>query len=220
MAQVKSISMKVSKASRPLVGFHIVLWLCVLAAAAYLVVPNLLIQHPESQAPAAAAQALGPGVKLNTPFRLIDQNGKTVTEADFAGIPVAWFYGFTTCPDVCPTALSEMSRLLTALGEDADKLRMVFVSVDPERDSVEIMKQYVDYFDDRIVGLTGDLDVITEMAKSRFIQFQKVPLDGGGYTMDHSASIYLTDSDGDFVGTLDDKEPFETRLAKLAKLVS
>ncbi|ODT76355.1 MAG: hypothetical protein ABS76_31490 [Pelagibacterium sp. SCN 64-44] len=211
--------MKNSKPPLALRVFHLFLWLSVLAAMAYLVVPSLLQRMPPPPAVRVEAPALGPGVSLNMPFELVDQNGRTVTEEDFQGIPVAWFYGFTFCPDVCPTALSEMSQQLETLGPDADRLRMVFVSVDPERDNVAVMKQYVDYFDPRIIGLTGSLDAVTTMAKSRFIYFQKVPLEGDDYTMDHSANIYLTDAEGDFVGTLDDKEPFDIRLGKVRKLI-
>ena len=106
-----------------------------------------------------------------TPFTLVDQDGEKVTEADFLGKPSAWFYGFTQCPDVCPTTLSEMSALLEALGPDADRLQVVFVSVDPERDDVATMKDYVDYFDDRIVGLTGTVEDVSSMAKARYIFF-------------------------------------------------
>lgn len=154
-----------------------------------------------------------------TPFTLVDQDGEKVTEADFLGKPSAWFYGFTQCPDVCPTTLSEMSALLEALGPDADRLQVVFVSVDPERDDVATMKDYVDYFDDRIVGLTGTVEDVSSMAKARYIFFEKVPLEGGDYTMEHSASVHLADADGAFFGTLDGEEPFETRLQKLRRLI-
>ncbi len=97
---------------------------------------------------------------------------------------------------------------------------MVFVTVDPERDTVPIMRDYVDYFDSEIIGLVGTLPVLEEFAASRFVYFDKVPLEGGDYTMDHSASIYLTDAGGSFVGTLDNEEPFETRLAKLRNLLN
>lgn len=160
----------------------------------------------------------GPAVYA-TPFTLIDQNGNEVTEADFLGKPSAWFYGFTHCPDVCPTTLSEMSALLEALGPDSDRLQAVFVSIDPERDDVATMKDYVDYFDDRIVGLTGSLESVSAMAKARYIFFEKVPLEGGDYTMEHSASVHLADAGGSFFGTLDGEEPFDTRLQKLRRLI-
>lgn len=154
-----------------------------------------------------------------TPFQLVDQNGGAVTEANYLGKPSAWFYGFTNCPDVCPTALAEMTAILEALGPDADKLNVVFVSVDPERDTPAIMKDYVAYFDPRIVGLTGDLDEITAMAKARHIFFAKAPLEGGDYLMDHQASIQLVTGDGQFFGTLASEEGFETRLAKVRRLI-
>ena len=154
-----------------------------------------------------------------TPFSLIDQNGEIVTQANFLGKPSAWFYGFTQCPEVCPATLTEMSRLLDALGPDADKLRVVFVSVDPERDTVEVMKDYVDYFDQRIIGLTGPPEAVSAMAKARYASFEKVPLADGDYTMEHSTGIHLADADGAFVGTLDTKEPFDTRVEKLRRLI-
>jgi len=153
------------------------------------------------------------------PFNLVDQDGTAVTQANYIGKPSAWFYGFTHCPDVCPTALAEMSAILEALGPDADDLNVVFVSVDPERDTPEIMKDYVAYFDDRIVGLTGELAEVTEMAKARKIFFEKVPLEGGDYLMEHQASIQLVDAQGQFFGTLASEESFDVRLAKVRRLI-
>jgi protein SCO1/2 len=153
------------------------------------------------------------------PFRLLDQDGAAVTEASFLGKPSMWFYGFTHCPDVCPTALAEMTALLEALGPDADKLQVVFVSIDPERDTPSIMKDYVEYFDPRIVGLTGELDQITTMAKDRYIFFEKAPMDGGEYLMEHQASVQLVTADGRFFGTLAAEEGFDTRLAKVRRLI-
>lgn len=153
------------------------------------------------------------------PFNLVDQDGTAVTQANYLGKPSAWFYGFTHCPDVCPTALAEMSAILEALGPDADDLNVVFVSVDPERDTPEIMKDYVAYFDDRIVGLTGELAEVTEMAKARKIFFEKVALEGGDYLMEHQASIQLVDAQGQFFGTLASEESFDVRLAKVSRLI-
>ncbi len=175
----------------------------------------------------AAFLAFGPGVSPSTageaiyarPFSLVDQDGVSVTQADYLGKPSAWFYGFTHCPDVCPTALAEMSAILEALGPDADKLQVVFVSVDPERDTPEIMKDYVDYFDPRIVGLTGDLAQVATMAKDRYIFFEKVPMEGGDYQMEHQASIQLVTADGRFFGTLAAEEGFDVRLAKVRRLI-
>ena len=153
------------------------------------------------------------------PFELVNQNGTAITEAAYLGKPSAWFYGFTHCPDVCPTTLAEMTAILEALGPDADQLKVVFVSVDPERDTPAIMKDYIDYFDPRIDGLTGSLESVSEMAKDRYIFFEKVPLEGGEYLMEHQASVQLVDADGRFFGTLASEENFKTRLAKVRRLI-
>jgi protein SCO1/2 len=153
------------------------------------------------------------------PVALVDQDNAPVTEASFLGKPSAFFYGFTHCPDVCPTALAEMSAILEALGPDADKLQVVFVSIDPERDTPAIMKDYVEYFDPRITGITGDLEQVAAMAKDRYIFFEKAPLEGGDYLMEHQASIQLVTADGQFFGTLAAEEGFEVRLAKVRRLI-
>src|SRR5690606_18340121 len=119
-------------------------------------------------------ESLGPGVPMTSPFTLVTDEGNTVTEADFARKAGAWFYGFTNCPDICPTALAEMSQLLAELGEQADDINVVFVTVDPERDTQPVMEGYMELFDPRIVGLTGTLDQITAMAKPRFVYFEKI----------------------------------------------
>lgn len=168
--------------------------------------------------PRLAPDNAGEAIYAN-PFSLVNQEGAPVTQADFLGKPSAWFYGFTHCPDVCPTALAEMSAILEALGPDADKLQVVFVSVDPERDTPEIMKDYVDYFDSRIAGLTGDLTQVATMAKDRYIFFEKVPMEGGDYQMEHQASIQLVDAEGRFFGTLAAEEGFDVRLAKVRRLI-
>lgn len=201
--------------------FQIGLWLLMLGAVAYLVLPRFLPSGNQitSTPVAVSGTLLGPGVAMNAPFQLVNEDGKAVTEADFTGKPGVWFYGFTNCPDVCPTALAEIAGLLGQLGPDAEKLNAVFVTVDPERDTLAILKGYVDYFDPRIIGLTGELANVEAMAKSRFVQFAKVPQDGGAYVMRHPASIYLVDAKGEFAGTLDAEEPMDTKLSKLKKLV-
>ena len=203
--------------------FQATLWGLVLVAATYMIGWRFLAPtSPVTSTPVAVSgpqTSLGPGVAMNTPFQLVNEDGKAVTEADFVGKPGAWFFGFTNCPDVCPTALAEMAALLGQLGPDAEKLNAVFVTVDPERDTLGILKGYVDYFDPRIIGLTGELANIQAMAKARFVQFEKLPQDGGAYVMQHPASIYLVDANGEFAGTLDAEEPMDTKLSKLKKLV-
>ncbi|SHF55079.1 SCO family protein [Devosia limi] len=172
-----------------------------------------------------AVTNFGPQSRSNEPkpyaaaFSLVDQDGKPVTQADFLGKPSAWFFGFTNCPDVCPTALAEMSAILESLGDDAQKLQVVFVSVDPERDTPEILKDYAGYFDPRIVALTGSQENISSMTKARYIYSEKIPLEGGNYTMQHSAGVQLVAPDGGFWGTLDSEENFDIRLGKVRRLI-
>lgn len=190
--------------------FRIVLWVLVGVAAAG---AAFLMYGPRPNS-VAAGEAI-----YAKPFSMVDQTGAAVTEATFLGKPSAWFYGFTHCPDVCPTALAEMSAVLEALGPDADKLQVVFVSIDPERDTPEIMRDYIDYFDPRIIGLTGELEQVTTMAKDRYIFFKKVPIEGGEYLMEHQASIQLVTADGQFFGTLESEEGFDVRVAKVQRLI-
>ena len=198
-----------SKAPRGLRTLRIVLWTMVAIVA---VGATALYLYRPSQTQAGEAF-------YARPFQLINQDGEAVTQADYLGKPSAWFYGFTFCPDVCPTALAEMSAILEALGPDAETLNVIFVSVDPERDTAEVMKDYVDYFDSRIIGLTGSLEDITAMAKDRYIFFEKVPIEGGDYTMEHQASVQLVDAEGAFFGTLATEEGFDVRLAKVRRLL-
>src|SRR5436189_1224836 len=124
------------------------------------------------------------------PFKLVDQNDKPITEQDFKGEPFLVFFGFTHCPDVCPTTLFEVSEIFRALGPDAKNLRAMFVTVDPERDTPAVLKDYLASFAPRIIGVTGDTDAIAAAEKSYRVYAKKVPTDSG-YTMDHTAIVYL-----------------------------
>ena len=166
------------------------------------------------------ASAAAPGAPLGGAFSLVNDEGEPVSEEIFRGKPSVTLFGFTHCPDVCPTGLMQMTRWAEELGPDADKLRFIFVTVDPERDTAEVMHEYVSAFSDRIVGITGEPDDVNAMVKDYKIFSRKVPLDGGGYTMDHTASMILHDADGNFVGTIDNAEPSETGLGKLKRLVA
>ena len=156
---------------------------------------------------------------IGGPFQLTDQNGNIVDEASLKGHPSAMFFGYTFCPDVCPTTLFEMTAWLDTLGDDADKLKVYFVTVDPERDTKEVLARYLSAFDSRIVGLTGSPEAVEAATKAWRVFARKVPLDGGGYIMDHTASIYLLDEDAAFTGTIDYKETPETALTKLRRLI-
>jgi len=136
---------------------------------------------------------------IGGPFQLKDQTGQTVTEASLKGKPSLIFFGFTHCPDICPTSLFEISEVLRALGPDADKVNAVFVSVDPERDTSSVMKDYLSSFDPHLRGLTGDPDAVAKVIAAYRVYAKKVPLKDGDYTMDHTALIYLMDRNGRFV---------------------
>ncbi|HEY4404508.1 MAG TPA: SCO family protein, partial [Xanthobacteraceae bacterium] len=139
----------------------------------------LVREHMGRDVPQAAS--------IGGPFRLMDQDGRTVTEEDLKGRPSLVFFGFTHCPDVCPTTLFDISQIMHVLGPEADRTRAVFITVDPERDTQSVLKDYLTSFDPHVSGLTGDLPAITKVAKEYRAYFKKVPLDGGEYTMDHTA---------------------------------
>ncbi|WP_436638894.1 SCO family protein [Microbaculum sp. FT89] len=163
----------------------------------------------------------GTGIaEIGGPFQLVDHTGKPVTEKDFLGKPSAFFFGFTHCPDVCPTTLYEMSTWLGELGPDADKLNVAFVTVDPERDTPELMNNYLSAFGDRIVGLSGTPEQVSQIVKEYKVYRRKVEQEDGEYVMDHSASVYLMDADGKFVGTIAYGEADDIALGKLKRLVA
>ena len=132
-------------------------------------------------------------------FQLTDQAGQSVTEQNLKGKPSLIFFGFTHCPDVCPTSLFEISEVLRAMGKDADRVNAYFVSVDPERDTAAAMKEYLSSFDPHLQGLTGNAEAVAKVISSFRVYAKKVPLKDGDYTMDHTALIYLMDRDGKFV---------------------
>lgn len=151
------------------------------------------------------------------PFQLIDQNGKTVTDADFHGKPFLVFFGFTHCPDICPTTLFEVSEIFNRLGPDAEKVSALFVTVDPERDTPEKLKLYLSSFHPRIVALGGKPEQVDAIKKAYFVFAKKVPLDGGGYTMDHTSIVYLMDKEGRFVAPFNLKRDADTAAADLKR---
>lgn len=144
------------------------------------------------------------------PFNLVDQDGRAATEADLKGKATVVFFGFTHCPDVCPTALYDITQALDALGADKDKAQALFVTVDPERDTPEAMKSYLSSFSPRIRGLTGSPEAVAAMVRAYRAYAKKQPLKDGDYTMDHTAVVYLMDKTGAFVAPLNLKrEPNE-----------
>jgi protein SCO1 len=151
------------------------------------------------------------------PFELTDQNAQPITDKDLKGRPFLVFFGFTHCPDVCPTTLFEVSEILRALGPDSDRMRALFITVDPERDTPEKLKDYLSSFDPHLVGVTGDPAAVAAVVKSYRVYAKKVPLDGGNYTMDHTAIVYLMDKEGRFVVPFNIKRRPEEAAADLRR---
>jgi len=154
---------------------------------------------------------------IGGPFSLTDHNGRTVTDRDLKGRPFLVFFGFTHCPDICPTAMFEISEIIKKLGPDGDRMRALFITVDPERDTPEALKAYVSSFDPRIIALTGDEASIAAMTKAYRAIYRKVPLKDGGYTMDHTAIVYLMDKEGRFVSPFSLKRTADAAAAELRK---
>jgi protein SCO1/2 len=161
--------------------------------------------------PIAAPSAIG------GPFKLTDQNGKTITDQDFKGRPFLVFFGFTHCPEVCPTALFDISEVFNKLGPDADKVNALFVTVDPKRDTPETLKEYLSSFNPRLIGVGGDPDALAAVAKAYRVYYKKVPLKDGDYTMDHTAIVYLMDKNGQFVSPFNLKRRPEDSAAELRR---
>lgn len=170
--------------------------------------------------PITAATTAPTGIQIGGPFRLISHKGEIVTDADLKGRPFAVFFGFTHCPEVCPTTLYELAILLQQLGPDGDKLRPFFITVDPERDTQAVLADYMQAFDPRITALTGSPAEIEAVANAYKASRRKVSIEGGGYTMDHSALVYLMNKDGRLASTLDPHESKDAQLAKLRRLVA
>jgi len=181
-----------------------------LAGVAAIVLVVVLVTGRDPM-PSARASAIG------GPFRLTDQSGRTVTEADLRGHPFLLFFGFTHCPDVCPTTLFEVSEVLGQLGPDAERVSALFITVDPERDTPAQMKDYLSSFNPRLIGLTGEPAAIAAVEKAYRVYVKKVPLENGEYTMDHTALVYLMDKEGRFVAPFNLKRTPEDAAADLRR---
>lgn len=137
------------------------------------------------------------GIDYAKDFALTDHHGKARTLADFKGKAVVMFFGYTQCPDVCPTTMAEMASVMQELGPLADRVQVLFVTIDPERDTAALLAQYVPAFDPRFLGMVGDKAATEKVAKDFRIFYQKVPgKEPGSYTMDHTAGSYVFDPEG------------------------
>lgn len=193
---------------------RIVVWVTVLLVAGVLG----WLTVGGSNSPQAVAE--GP---YGVPFTLVAQNGQPISEQALRGRPAVLFFGYTHCPDVCPTTLFEMNGWLQKVDPDGSKLNAYFVTVDPERDTPTIMNQYVSNVSSRITGISGDPAKVMDMIKGFRVYAKKVPLDekqpNGDYTMDHTASVFLLDSAGRFAGTIAYQEDPDTAVKKLENLI-
>ena len=183
---------------------------------------------------AAGAVALGLGTRvfydrmergavgvadLGGAFELVDHDGRPVTEAAFEGHPSALFFGFTHCPEICPTTVYEIETWMQALGPDADEFRAWFVTIDPERDTPAVLKEYLEYQTDRVTGISGPPEDVLAMADDWRVYYNRVPLDGGDYTMDHTSLVYLLDEDGRYADLIRYGEEEESAVAKIRALL-
>lgn len=168
---------------------------------------------------AGGLRGVAPPAAIGGPFQLTDQTGQTVTEKNLQGRPTLIFFGFTHCPDVCPTSLFEMSEVLRAMGKDADRVNAYFVSVDPERDTPEVIKTYLQSFDPHLKGLTGSEAQVAKVMSAYRVYAKKIPLKDGDYTMDHTALIYLMDKNGQFVAPFNLKRTPEDAAADLKRFL-
>lgn len=180
---------------------RVLLLLAAFVAGAVVIVASALALLPQGPTAVSGQTAIGGS------FELTDQDGRKVTQETFAGAPTLVFFGFTHCPDICPTSLFEMSQLFEELGPDARKVTGLFITVDPERDTAEVMKSYLGSFHPSIQGLTGTPEQIAATIKAYRVYAKKVPTQDGDYTMDHTAIIYLMDKDGTFVAPFNLKRP-------------
>lgn len=161
-------------------------------------------------------------VDIGGPFTMTDQNGATVTEQDLLGHPSLVFFGYTFCPDVCPSTLAEIASWLDTLGDEGKDLAVYFVTVDPARDTAEALGQYAGYFSPRIVALRGNANQTAEIAASYKAYYKRIEMDDGSgdYLMDHTAAVYLMKSDGTFFDAITFTATPEEAVAKLRRLIA
>jgi protein SCO1 len=193
---------------------RIALWTLVLLAIASLGVILLWRASEPPAEPAATA------IKIGGPFNLIGADGKPFSSAALAGKPYVIFFGFTHCPDVCPTTLARLVRLRKQLDGTANSPAILFVTVDPERDGPAEVGKYATLFNSPVIGLTGSPAQISQVKKQFGIFAQKSPDGSGGYTVDHTASVLLFDADGEFVATIAPEEPDSVALDKMKRIAA
>ena len=197
------------------VGLWVLVGIAAIAASAlYLAAPGERSQQ---------SRTLPGALKVGGPFQLTSHTGERFDSASLNGEPFLIFFGFTHCPDICPTTLLEITNQLNSLGDESKDLKALFVTVDPERDTAPHLAKYLESFDKRIVGLTGSAAEIQNVANQYFVKYQRVEAEEGSdpsdYTMNHTATVFLIDRKGNFAGTLSFAEKPDVRLRKLRRLL-
>ncbi|AGT08411.1 electron transport protein SCO1/SenC [Paracoccus aminophilus JCM 7686] len=167
-----------------------------------------------------ALAGAAPAQEIGADFSLPATDGRRLDPEALRGKPYLLFFGFTHCPEICPMALSEIALRLDELGLEGDRLTPIFVTVDPARDTLAHLRDYLGWFDPRLIGLSGSAAETEAIARSFRATYRKVPTEGGDYTMDHSAAIYLIDGAGEFFGHIDYRDPPESQLAALRALLA
>ena len=158
-------------------------------------------------------------IKLGEPFSLITQMNENVSEKIFLNKPTILFFGFTHCPEVCPTTLYEITSWINELGVKKENIQAIFITLDPKRDTYKVLNEYLSNFENLITGLTGPEENIIKLAKSWGVYRKVVSLDNEDYTIDHTATVFLLNTDGSINGTITFREPFEVAVAKVKKLL-
>ena len=197
-------------------GFALVVALLAVAAGGL----TWAVSHFARDATQTSATATSGSALIVSEFELVDQDGRTVRGDDLRGKLQLVFFGFTTCPDICPTTLTRITAALEELGADADALRAVLITVDPERDTPAVLKEYLTSFDPRIMGLTGTPDQVAAALKGFRVYASKRELEGGDYTMDHSTFIYLMNRNGDYSGHFSASGSVEELVTGIRKAVA
>jgi protein SCO1/2 len=198
-----------------IVRLRMLLWGAVLVALAGLA---YLLTRPQL-APVNSSTTELPLSSIGGPFTLVGADGQPFASSQLNGKPFAVFFGFTHCPDVCPTTLARLARLRRSLGQGDDAFRILFVTVDPERDGPKEVSAYAKAFGTPVIGLTGTPAQIEQVKKQYAVFSARAPLPGGDYSVDHTASIFLMDGSGKFVSTLSPEENDAVALEKLKRIV-
>lgn len=189
---------------------RLILWAA--AGVAFLASAWFLVLAPRFNA--SVTDTIGHG-----DYRLEATDGRVFDQAALEGQPSAVFFGFTHCPEICPTTLGDIGAWETALGADADRINFWFVTVDPERDTVDLLRDYVSW-SPGVIGAGGDPAEVEKAIRAFKVYARRVPIESGGYTMDHSTYVMLFDSDGRFDQVIAYQEPEESAVAKLRALIA